>query len=789
MQDTDAWRRGVDRASVNGATASDTRQGGRRRPRVPAALLALSLLSLSAFATPAAATSFGANAAFGTLATGDTPSAAPQPIDFVVLVDESGSITPSEMNDERAAASLLTQSEIAQDSKAAVIGFGSSNQPGQSPVDPVCPLTTLDGAGRQQLSGCVGQLHNRTADQGADTDFANAIQQALDTLNSAQDSATKLIFMLTDGQLDVHNSPQYGSDPDHRQTNGAAALGERLQDATSQKVEIWPLGFGSDVDGSELSKIAAGGYTGQDLCPGNASAKPIMHVVNGSSDVFNTLLQAFAGARCGNGVPGEKGTLPAPGPSSLDLGVSIPAVASTGSLVVIKRDPHVVVTYFDPQGRQVPDQGTAFGSVFEASGQNSAVEALRITDPVPGAWRIHLSAPAGYGGEQVMSAVVWQGVLHSFITVSPPAPYAGEPVVVKVRLQTRAGIVLNRADQLAGIGVSATLTGTGLTAQTIRLADDGNPPDQTAHDGEFTGNLTIPASATGSLTLTGNVTGQGVVGDQRPTYLTVAKSAPLLTGTATINDHQAAPGGTVSGSLQVQNKDGSAHVLRLSVSGLSSGAQATVTPATISVPGGSQQTYSFKLAFGAGTPLGFQPGELDVTDTATGLPVDTPPIDVTLVAPPTWWSQWWWGVVTAAVILLAAIAAAAAQLRNRREGAKLGAIQLVLYQGDTELNKLRVTPAAPEFGFVIAGAGGANPRLQEQAHGPDWTVRRARGGGVFQLHSREGKPVELRGRRPIPLRDGFRLAVIEPDRTGAGPTFGRQQGADQGATRSRREYL
>ncbi|MBS2962008.1 VWA domain-containing protein [Actinocrinis puniceicyclus] len=770
MQSSDAAPRGMAPTDTSSARRRDR---GRRhvRGRGPAALAASLLLSLSAFATPAAATATGASAGLGTLAA--DASTAPQPIDFVVLVDESGSITPSEMNDERAAASLLTQSEIAQDSKAAVIGFGSSNQTGQSPVDMVCPLTPLDSSGRQLLSGCVGQLHKRTTSQGPDTDFPNAIQQALDTLGSAQDSATKLIFMLTDGQLDVRNSPQYGSDPEHRQANAESALAEKLQSAAQAKVEIWPLGFGPDVDGAQLSRIAAGAYTGQGLCSGNATARPVMHVVGGSSDVFNTLLQAFAGARCGNGVFGGGGKLPNPG--SLDLNVTIPPVASTGSLVVIKRDPHVVVSYYDPQNREVPQQGTAFGSTFQDSGQNSAVEALRISDPLPGTWRIHVTAPAGYGGEQVMSAVIWQGILHSFITVSPPAPYAGQAVVVRVHLQTRAGVVLYSADQLAGIGVSATLAGTGLSAQTIRLADDGNPPDKSAHDGEFTGRLTIPANASGSLTLTGNVTGQGVVGDQRPTFLTVAKGAALLTGTATIDEHQVTPGGTASGTFEAHNMDGKAHVLRLTLSGLSSGAQASVSPATITVPAASQQTYSFRIAFGSGTPQGFQPGELDVTDTTTGLPVDAPPIDVTIVPPPTWWSTWGWAVETAAVIVLAAIAAAALLARSRREQAKLGGIRLVLYRGDEVLNELRPMPSEREVGFVVAGAGGANPTLRRQAHAPRWVLRRTKRGAVLQLRPPTGKPTELQTRRRTPLGDGLELAVTEPAPPPAPPVPGRRK--------------
>jgi hypothetical protein len=627
-------------------------------------------------------------------------------------------------------------------------------------VDPVCPLTTLDAAGREQLSGCAGDLKKRTLAQGQDTDFASAITQALATLGAAQDSAPKLIFMLTDGVLDVHNSPQYGTDAASRQTNGAAALTEELGDAAAQHVEIWPLGFGAQVDRDELAKIADDGYQGQAQCPDQGPAKPAMHVVSASSDVFAALLQAFAGARCGNDVLGGSATLG--GDASTNLSVTIPPVASDGSIVVIKRNPAVVVTYFDPNGHQVPEQGSADGSGFEVSGQNSPVEALRITDPLPGTWRVHLVSPSGSGALQVMTAAVWQGALHSFITVSQPAPYASQQITVRIRLQTRSGVVLHTAAQLAGISVSATLTGTGFKALTILLRDDGQAPDTTANDGEFSGYVTIPRSAVGSLTLTGDVIGQGVVGDQRPTYLNILTSPPLLTATPALTTHQVEPGGSVTGTLIARNQDSKDHTVRFSVSGLDADARVSVSPASVTVPAAAQQQYSFTITFASGTPLGLQPGALDVTDATTGEPIYQLPLDVEVVAPQSWLSHWLWELVAAAVVLVLLIAGTVALLMRRREGLRFGPnLRLVLYHDEATVDDLRLNSQDSEMGFVLSGAGGTSPKLRKATAGKRFVLRRSGPGAGFEVRPPSGRPESLTTFHRVPLGEGFTVGLAD----------------------------
>lgn len=132
-----------------------------------------------------------------------------EPVQIVVLVDVSGSLSPEDVARERDAVRVIVQGEPSDESTVSVFGFGSSNTPGQSPVDEVCPATTLESpAKRDLIAECVGNLQVRTAAMGADTDHVAALEQAQAKLASAPPDQPKIVYLLTDGVLDVGNSPR-----------------------------------------------------------------------------------------------------------------------------------------------------------------------------------------------------------------------------------------------------------------------------------------------------------------------------------------------------------------------------------------------------------------------------------------------------------------------------------------------------------------------------------------------------------------------------------------------------
>ncbi|MFB7353514.1 VWA domain-containing protein [Streptomyces gardneri] len=694
------------------------------------------------------------------------PTEGPDPIDFAVVVDQSKSLADKDLARETEAAGLLSQGEISERSRAAVIGFGSSEKAGQSPVREVCALTVADAAGRERLSDCVQLLNKRDAARmGPGTDFPAAIRQAVTRLT--QKSATggaaahapakyKVVFLLTDGKLDVSDSPEYGTDPVSRRSNGERRLTEELARARAAGVQIWPLGFGTEIDRAALTAMAEGGYRG--TCSAVPGSAPHMRVVASSADLDKALQETFAAARCARISHGTAGKPPA------DLSVVIPPIATDGSLTVSKHDPKVRVTYFDPAGRKVPTRGEFDGSTFEVGGQDGPVEALRVKNPLPGRWRVHIEAPEGHRDREVVVRAIWQGRLSSDVTLDPASPRPGEQVTVAVRMQTRRGVTITDPRQLAGLAVTAELRGAGFAPVTFRLADDGKAPDRRADDVRFTGSLTVPAGATGDLRFTTRMSAPGVTSDLRPLNARIAQGTPLLIAGLAFDRATAHPGGTVRGTLDVTNNDSGPRVLRLAVENPTPGAELTVSPATVTAPPGGSTRIPFTVTLGGGTPLGELGGRIAVVDTGDGDRVlDDDFLDVLVVAPPTWWDRWWKVVVGGAAVLavVAALLIAQAVVRHRRRD--LTGFTLELRGDGRVLDSLTVRRGQSvrgSFPFTVDDAGGAPPTLRRAREGSSSGahVLRRTGTGQLLLRPRGGARVALRQGEPVGL-DAYELVV------------------------------
>ena len=321
------------------------------------------------------------------------------PMQVVVLVDESGSLSDADVARERDAARTIAFSLLAPGSQLSVVGFGSSNGPGQSAVDVVCEPTVLNVAqDRDSLANCISGLERRRPEQGADTDHAAAVQQALAYLRTGDPAAKKIVFLLTDGVLDVANSPAYGDTPERRNAAARGNLERVLDQLAAAEAQVWPLGFGS-VDRAALRGFARG-----QSC--TAAAKdPEARVVTGSSELTAAVTEAFSSAGCVKYNPPDVGDVPRGG--STELHGVIPAIASEASILVYKRDKRVQVEYLAPgAGKPAPDAG---GSRFEFAGQSTDVETVKISDPQPGRWTIRLSS-ADVAAEDVTATVVYQAV-------------------------------------------------------------------------------------------------------------------------------------------------------------------------------------------------------------------------------------------------------------------------------------------------------------------------------------------------------------------------------------------
>ncbi|MCQ0002596.1 VWA domain-containing protein [Streptomyces sudanensis] len=702
------------------------------------------------------------------------PAAAPapegaDPVDFAIVVDQSDSLSDEGLAREVEAAALLVQGEISERSRAAVIGFGSSEKPGQSPVREVCPLTVADSAGRQLLSDCVQRLARRDpARVGPGTDFPAAVRQAVTRLTEKGAPATpKVVFLLTDGRLDVDDSPEYGADPAARRANGAKRLADELARARRERVQIWPLGFGTAIDRATLTGMAEGGYRGG--CADLPSATPRMRVVADSTGIDEAFQEAFAAARCAGVTPGDSRRPPA------DLYVTIPPIATDGSITVSKHDPEVTVTYYDPRGRKVPTTGTFDGSTFELSGQGGPVEALRVGNPLPGRWRARVEAPEGHRGREVAVRAIWQGRLRSSVVLDPASPRPGEKAVVEVRMQTRRGVYVTDPAQLAGIRVTGKLAGDGFPPVAFALADDGRAPDRTRSDVRFTGTVTIPAGATGALRLTTEMAAPGVTSDLRPLHARTGEGAPAVVAGITVDRTAVHPGGTVRGTLSVTNNDGAPRTLRLALADQAAGAQLSVDPATVTVPPGSRRDTPFTLTVGPGTPLGDLGGKITAVDAADpGRSLAGTFLAVRVEAPPTWLARRWPALAagSAGALLLGALLAV--RLRAARRRLDLTGVELELLRDGHTADRLTVRTGQARNGtflFTVERGLGAAPTLQRARPGAHGAHRlTATRGGELRLRPHGGPEHPVRDGAAVGLDDGLEAAVHDRRGPGRGPT-------------------
>lgn len=739
-----------------------------RTRRLAAVVLAAATLPGAAF--PA----FGAQASGQSRPVDAAPAAAEAsdtPVDYAVAVDESASLGPGELAREKDAVTAIAGSDPSPRSRMVVYGFADARTETQSPVDEVCPMRELDAVGREQIGECAGDLSERTAQEGSGTDFISAVRQGVTRLKEARDTGRpRVLFLLTDGYLDVKDSYRYrGLDDRTRDEQAAADLADALREAADAKVQIWPLGFGGDVDRESLDAMAAGGY--RDGCRDLPQTTPKAQVVS-AEGVGPALESAFAAARCLYREPGSRSRPPG------DLTVRVSPLATEGTIVVSKGDPQVTATYYDPEGHQVAASGDGDGeSSFELTGRGKAVESLRITRPLAGQWRVHLDAPEGHRSRTATLSVLWHGAVRSDIRLEKPSPNAGQRTRVEVEVLTRAGVKLGERD-LRGISVSGRLTGEGFTQKVpITLADDGEGADDKGSDGVFSGSVTVPRGATGGLLFSSTVESVGLLPDAR-SYPT--STAPLNAKFAAALDIPAAtvhPGGRVTGTLKVSNRDTAPHTVRLAVAdaqdtGLSIG------PAEVAVEPGATRTVDVTVRVAAegdlgapldddGTALG---GKVTVTEGARVL--DDAPLSITVTAVPgaleRLWDAWWKVIIPAAFLLVAVVAALFSRRRVKRLRIAPGGLVLELRDAGATLvgSRKAKTGRGNWYEFDIVDTATDTPRIERRNKGT-YAVRRDLNGGVVLRANGRGERT-LRLGELLALTDTLSLQVAESQGRRAG---------------------
>jgi hypothetical protein len=708
----------------------------------------------------------GLPARAGLASSSGTGTASVAVLDVVMLVDESGSETPAKVADEKQTAGTIVQTMLNPASRVTVIGFGGVNAPGESQVDVACQPTIASGqASLDYLSSCVGKLHRRTEQEGDDTDYAAALNEAMSYLSpnstatpASPANAIKVILMMTDGAVDVHrDTQQYGSD---WQLGEQTAINQQMSAAKADSVQLWPLGFGADV-GTNLTQTQAKQYLNNMASAGSpavcntrqAANQPHATWVNDPTDAINALNQLYADAAC-------LGSTTDTEPASHGLRVSIPAIASSAAISVDRVNPAISVSFIAPDGSAWTDAAAISG----ADG-NSPVEVLHlpgITGADIGTWHIKLTAPASLASQLVSATVFWQGAVRAIITATPSVN-PGQQIAVKLTVLGPSGPIID-SSALNGLQVGVTADGqefpspVGIPMTALSGSNDV---------GTYAGSYTAPSQPT-TVTITGIASGYGLYATKFPATVSVGSASegfvatPHFPGATSIG-----AGGTLTGNIDFTNQTGSAKQVLLKLT--ADGTTASVSPSTpITVPSqasGSLPSVPFTVSIDKSARAGLASLELQAVDADTGQVYNTVADEVQVTTPPPWYVRYLWLLILILALLLAAVVAALVARKVSRDRKNVRGLAVTLRRGGAVLGRELSAPDKKYdevFQFFIRDAA-TSPRLSYPPQGAStglYTIRRA-GRGLVRLTTPVGlRPYEVEvGGSAQEIDEGFEVSV------------------------------
>ena len=259
----------------------------------------------------------------------------PDPVDIIILVDESASLSSAAVRSEKEALQKIVSSIVISNEgiRLGILPFSSG---ADSPRDvPECDLTETDPSGIANLTKCVNQVVRQQKRGRADTDFAQAIDTAVSKFSDSQ--ATKIVVLLTDGKYD----------PDGNESISPAeqdSLDEVLQEAKDKKVSLWSLGFGK-ADIKALQSYIDKTFDGSESCSTKSTA-----VLAEGLDLSKKFEKIIDFATCTGHISGSANPNFDFSVSPLLSKINIEASAETGSL----RDSSVVVK--DANGEEMCEE-------------------------------------------------------------------------------------------------------------------------------------------------------------------------------------------------------------------------------------------------------------------------------------------------------------------------------------------------------------------------------------------------------------------------------------------------
>jgi hypothetical protein len=691
-------------------------------------------------------------------------------LDVVMLVDESGSETAASVADERQTAGTIGQAMLNPRSRVTVVGFGGVNHvaPNQDPVNVACQPTIATGAVHlSYLAKCVNSLHRRTLAEGDDTDYAAALGQAMSYFNPdttdgrhSPAGAIKVILMMTDGGLDVHNdTQQYG-------TNWLAgahhAVNLQLAAARAAGVQVWPLGFGSisAANHAYLNFLAANGA--HTACDNRHESRPRAMVVNNPDKALAALDTLYAAAGC---LGSNSSTTTLGGNQTRWLQVSIPGIASDAAISVARGNPGVQVSFYEPDG-------TLWAGASALSGIGTPVEVLHLSGPQPGQWRIKLTAPPGLKRELVRATAFWQGAVDAIMTATPSSAQPGQKIDITLSVLDGNRPITDPAT-LAHMQVVVSVRGEGLSEPTtIPVSNAGETSGTTTGVGDYKGTFTAPRGH-GPLTFSGTAAGYGLYATQVPAQVQVGGGTPGFQSTIQPPvTFSVLTGQSIDGKVLFANTTGATRTVRLSLGVRHAYATITRPTGAIQARSGNPPATTFTITFAGNSPVGpalLQVKVLDAAHPGTVYTVATLLVDVS--RPPGPLAKFRWEIIGALILLVLGVLLIIMRRRARRKAADVRGLFASIQRNGERIGVELKAPGkrADEFRFVIRDEGEATERLDyPRSDDRAYSAQRGRA-GQLNVSTPAGEQYEITvGGSGEPLPSGLRLAFRDMRRPAAG---------------------
>ena len=366
------------------------------------------------------------------LVAADTPGVALKP-DLRLLIDVSSSMEESDPGNLRAPALELMVRLLPEGSRAGVWTFGET-------VDNLVPHGVVDEAWRQQAAVAVAAINN----DGQRTNVPAALAAATYDLGSMDPRYRSSIVLLTDGKVDVSESPM---------ANVAAArkvLETTAPNLREAGIRVHTIALSDEADWSLLRSLAraTGGFADR-----AASAEALASLYLQALEMVAPTAQVpVSGSR-----------------------FTIDESVRKFNAVIFLPEQEGRVRLISPGGERLRPADQIAGVSWQAG---PGFVMVAVAEPDTGSWQIE--AP-----EDVTTRVTALSTLELEVDPLPNSLSAGRAGELGVRLRQR-GDVISSPELLSVFGITVEISGAGGTLTRIDVSGDYPAPA----DGEY--RVTIP---------------------------------------------------------------------------------------------------------------------------------------------------------------------------------------------------------------------------------------------------------------------------------------------------------